>query len=672
MGKDRKNIPGEEGSVADFFFEHTLSIKDKKLKNRRREKWVEDSFISYSDEELSASNKHYIGIGLSRARLLSVLVVVIIAIGILFSRAAFLQVVKGEEYRQTAEMNRLRVYHIKAPRGIIYDRNGVPLVANRPSFALYITPIDFPTGVAEKEAFILTIKKYFPEYADTVEEPLDKILALTPLKKEYFQAQPLITDIDYESAVKMRVASAQLPGVSVEVTTVRQYLGPESENLSSLSHVLGYVGKINEGEYEHLEESGYLLDDVLGKAGIEKEYETLLRGTYGRKQVEVDSRGKEIKVIAQEDVIPGASIVLSIDVAMQEKLEALLKEQMAKTGQSRAAAVIQDPQSGEVLAAVSLPSYDNNKFTSGISQEDYKALVDDPDKPLFNRFLSGEYPSGSTIKPVIAVAALQEGIISEDTTFLSSGGIQIGQWFFPDWRAGGHGITDVRYALAQSVNTFFYIIGGGYKDFVGMGIRTMVTYGKLFGLSAPTGIDLPNEASGFLPTPEWKQEVKHEQWYIGDTYHVAIGQGDVLVTPLQVNNYTAAFANGGVLYRPRLLHAIIPAGEDKEIVKLPEVKNEQFVDRDNLEVVREGMRQAVTSGSARSLNSLPVAVAGKTGTAQWGSDKLPHAWFISFAPYVDPELAITVLIEEGEEGSRVATPVVNKFYRWYFSEYKPR
>ncbi|MCK4554296.1 penicillin-binding protein 2, partial [Candidatus Parcubacteria bacterium] len=280
--------------------------------------------------------------------------------------------------------------------------------------------------------------------------------------------------------------------------------------------------------------------------------------------------------------------------------------------------------------------------------------------------ISGEYPSGSTIKPVIAAAALEEGIISEHTSFTSVGGIKVGQWFFPDWRAGGHGITDVRRAIAESINTFFYYIGGGHQDFKGLGIDRIYKYGELFGLNAQLGIDLAGEVSGFLPTKKWKEETKGERWYIGDTYHLSIGQGDILVTPLQVANYTSVFANGGALYRPHLVKQILSGGDKvfKEVE--PVIIRDNFIGDYNIEIVRQGMRRTVTAGSARSLQSVPVAVAGKTGTAQWSSKKNHHAWFTGFAPYDNPEVVITILVEEGGEGSDVAVPIAKEFLEWYF------
>ena len=329
-----------------------------------------------------------------------------------------------------------------------------------------------------------------------------------------------------------------------------------------------------------------------------------------------------------------------------------------------------DPSNGEVLALVSLPTYNNNVFARGIKASEYELLITQPDKPLFNRAISGEYPSGSTIKPIWAASALEEGIISEYTTFLSVGGISIGQWFFPDWLSGGHGRVNVYRAIAESVNTFFYNIGGGYEDFKGLGVDKMVYYGELFGLGTQTGIDLAGEADGFLPTKTWKEEVKGERWYIGDTYHMAIGQGDLLVTPLQVAAFTGVFANGGSLYRPHFIKQVLSATDQPiKAVEIEPVRKD-FINNYNIEVIRNSMRQTISAGSARRLQSVPVPVAGKTGTAQWSTKKDTHAWFTGFAPFEDSELVITILIEEGGGGDVTAVPIAQEYLEWYFKEYK--
>jgi len=316
------------------------------------------------------------------------------------------------------------------------------------------------------------------------------------------------------------------------------------------------------------------------------------------------------------------------------------------------------------LALVSLPSFDNNDFSGGISKEKYSGYVNDPNAPLFNRAFGGNYPSGSTIKPVMAAAALQEGVITSNTSFLSNGGLRVGPWFFPDWQAGGHGITNVRKSLAQSVNTFYYYIGGGYDKFEGLGVDRIEEYLKKFHFSEALGIDLPGEVDGFVPSRLWKEQ-KNEKWYVGDTYNLSIGQGDLLVTPLQIAVMTSFFANGGTMYKPHVVKTLTdPVTKQKEEIKSI-VLAQNMVRKDVIDTVRLGMKDCAEAGSCRRLALLPFTSAGKTGTAQWNKNKANHAWFTSFAPFENPEIVVTVLVEEGEEGSRIAAPIAYEFYRWW-------
>jgi penicillin-binding protein 2 len=642
----------------------TIFINEKIKLHSNESAWVEESFICKTDEELSSTSQNYLGVGLPNSRFIFLLICLFVGTGLLFSRAAYLQVVKGDYYSDVSNDNRIRIYNIPAPRGIIYDRNGVELVKNIPSFAVYITPSDYWKNDENQKLIQGWLTKNGLE-VDFME--LEKV---DSSRKEYFEPVVVFDGLDYEQAMRLRIESSDYPGVLIDVRAKREYLNKDNGLIESLSHILGYEGNISEKEYDKLRESGYLLNDNIGKIGIEKQYETELRGKYGKEQIEVNASGKAIKILAKQEVVKGDAVYLSIDLEMQAKLEQIIEEYLIKYNKRKAAAIVMDPNTGEILSMISYPGYDNNLFAGGIKNEDYSTLINDKDLPMFNRVISGEYPSGSVIKPVIASAALNEGIVSEHTSFLSAGGVRIGEWFYPDWQAGGHGITDVRKALAQSVNTYFYIVGGGYGQQEGLGANRIKEYCSRFGLSQQTGIDLPGERNGLLPDPEWKEKVKNEKWYIGDTYHYAIGQGDVLVTPLQVANYTSAFANGGTLYQTKLVDRIFDQDSDQEVETTSTVLNENMVDPYNIQVVRQGMRQAVTSGSGRLLNSLPVTAAGKTGTAQWGLDNDPHAWFTSFAPYDNPELVVTVLVEEGEEGSKISTWIANDFYNWYFRQYK--
>ncbi|NCN25632.1 penicillin-binding protein 2 [Candidatus Falkowbacteria bacterium CG10_big_fil_rev_8_21_14_0_10_37_14] len=583
-----------------------------------------------------------------------------IFLGILIGRAAWLQLAKGVEYRQLADGNRLRVKRVEARRGIIYDRNNIPLVRNVANFMLYLIPADLPVTPEDRQAILSRLADLLDSDLSEVTKGLDVI---QPRSYEAFQPLFVADNLPYDKAMLIYLESAKMPGVFLDSKNRREY----SLNAISLSHILGYTGKINAEEFKKLD-GRYSVLDYIGKNGLESFWESDLRGTVGLRQVEVDALGKEKRVISQSKVVDGFNLQLSVDATAQAKLEEFLKEELFKGGFKKASAIVSNPNNGEIISLISWPAYDNNVFARGISSAEYKALLDDPDQPFFNRSVTGEYPSGSTIKIVGVSAALNEGVIDENQTVLSNGGLRVGEWFFPDWKAGGHGLTNARKAIADSVNTYMYYIGGGFQDFQGLGVERLTKYYKLFGLGQETGIDLPNEANGLVPSNEWKLATKNERWYVGDTYHIAIGQGDLIVTPLQVNYYTMFFANGGSFYHPHLVHAL--SDENNNVIKVVEspVVAPSPVSENAIKVVREGMRQAVTSGSAKRLSTLPVTAGGKTGTAQFSTVKKPHAWFTGFAPYDNPEVAITILIEEGIEGSSSATAVADKFLRWYFGD----
>ena len=615
--------------------------------------WVEDSYSpGLSDFSLAGVGQGFLGLPLANGKLRLFLAFIFLALALIAGRSLYLQSIKGEYYFSLAENNRIRINYSRAQRGIIYDRNGKPLVKNISGFSLLITPVGLPEDSQAQQAVLARVAGVAGIDQKEIEEKISD-------KRYFFQPIIIKTGIDYEQAMLLKVLSADLPGVTLEVDAWRSYIDGQS-----FSHLLGYVGKISPEEYEE-KSAAYLLSDNIGKIGLEKYYEDYLRGHHGEKKVEVDALGQEKKILSYFSPLAGSDIVLAVDADLQNRIYEILEERL---GQTKAASVIvSDPTNGEILALVDYPSYDNNLFSLGISQVDYQKLLDDERKPLFSRSIAGEYPSGSTIKLVLATAGLEEGVIDRQTSFNSVGGLWIGKWFFPDWRAGGHGSTNVVKAIADSVNTFFYYLGGGYGDFQGLGVERIVKYLDMFGLGNTTGIDLPNEKPGLVPTPEWKQALKDEIWYIGDTYHLAIGQGDLLVTPLQVNNYTVAIANGGKLYRPHLAREIIQADGVRQAV-MPEVILDNFVQPENLQIVREGMRQTVTAGSARSLMALPVEVAGKTGTAQWNNNKENHAWFTGFAPYEQPTFVITILVEEGGEGSSIAVPIASEIIRYWFTK----
>lgn len=641
--KNKKNKP--------FFLEE--SAGDKIIGFSSRQEWVEDSYV------VSVDNREIVGKTFDFLKIKWILFFILFCSFVLLFRLAWIQIIKGDYYYQMAEGNRIRTQRLEAKRGIIYDREMKPMARNVANFLLYFVPIDLPRDQEEKTEILKKVSQILGDMSfEEISEKLDEIKVGS--LRSY---QPLfIKDkIEYEKAIALYLKSLEMPGVVVLNKSRREY----DLRSSSLSHIIGYTGKISEEELKNLG-SEYLMIDYIGKTGLEYFWENELKGNSGRKQIEVDAFGKQKKIISETKAEDGHNLILSLDTELQAKIEEILKNYFDKNT-NKASVIAMNPNNGEILALVSLPAFDNNDFAVGIGWDKYSELINDPARPLFNRSISGQYPSGSTLKPIIAAAALQENIISERTTFISSGGIRIGRWFFPDWRTGGHGATNVRKAIADSVNTFFYYIGGGYEDFVGLGIDKLLNYFKIFGLGKQTGIDLPGEASGFLPSREWKQEVIGEAWYIGDTYHASIGQGYVLTTPLQIANFTSVFANGGKLYRPHLVIKILSGKDEdtKEIESLP--IRENFINTYNIAVVRQGMRQTVVSGSATSLQSVPVAVAGKTGTAQWSSSKNPHAWFTGFAPYDNPEIVLTVLVEEGAGNIHLAVPISRDILTWYFS-----
>ena len=651
--------------------------------------WTEESFLQNTGEKEALSHSF------DYNNLKYFFVIFIFGFLLLFGRAFLLQILKNDEYLLLAEGNRLRSTNIEPKRGIVYDKKTRPLVRNSANFVLYLRPIDLPRDELERDmllrqiAFIaegnLEDNDDFYSYESSKFDLVVDTAGFYELKEKLSRVrigsldsyQPLFVadNLDYDTALFISLKSADWPGVLVSNKTGREYLIPidsVDKNFqilgeSSLSHILGYTGKINDKELKTYG-SSYSLIDYPGKTGLEYVYERELKGIPGKKNIEVDALGRQKKIVNEVPAQDGYNIRLSLDLELQLKAEEILKSHLEKNKKKRASLVAIDPRDGSVLALVSLPAYDNNLFSGGISQANYDALINNPDRPLLNRAIAGEFPAGSTVKPIFATGALEEGIVSVSTNIFSSGGIRISQWFFPDWKAGGHGNVNVKSAIAWSVNTFFYYIGGGYGDFKGLGLDNLIKYSKLFGLGEKTGIDLPGEVLGFVPNREWKEENVGEPWYIGDTYHFSIGQGYLLATPIQIANYTAAIANGGTLYEPRLASEIfVEGGEVIREIKAKIIR-ENFIDSANLEIIREGMRDTVSYGSARLLDYLPYSSAGKTGTAQWSSVKDNHAWYVGFAPYENPEIAFAILVEEGGEGSSVATPIAYDLLNWYFRE----
>lgn len=557
------------------------------------------------------------------------------AMVILAGRSFYLQIIHGPAFLTAAEGNRKAARTIPAPRGIIYDVSGKALTENIASTDVVLDPATLPTE--ENETYLIDrlpglLAGVTPEYTREVVHEARRGQRAAVLKKA----------ATHEEVLRLEAAAEELPGVRLTSTLVRQYAFGED-----LAHVVGYTGPVTAAELAS--DSVLLPTDITGKTGLEKFYENSLRGKPGAEYVEVNVAGRPQQDLGQKEPVAGSDLHITLDAEFQHAIVELFREE-----KYHGAAVALDPRDGSIRALVSFPSFDPNVFSQpGLSREAGK-VTQAAGQPLFARALDGAYPPGSTIKPFLGAAALEEGVISDATTIVSTGGLNVGVWNFPDWKAGGHGLTDIKKAIAESVNTFFYLATGGDQTHQGLGVDRATAYLKKFGWGTPVAIDVPASGEGFLPSKSWKLKAKGEPWYIGDTYHLGIGQGDVLVTPLQLAAATAALANGTHLVQPHL--NIEVAGTR---AKLP-------VSRESATVIREGMRQAVTDGSGKRLDSFPVPLAGKTGTAQVGGDAPTHAWFTSFGPYEAPELVITVLLEQAGEGDDVAVPFTEEIWRWWY------
>ena len=616
-----------------------MFISSKKFKVKRKYSDLETEEILLDSKRLKESpdsEKEKLETPI-KERVLKTFFLCIAAILLLLLAQSFnLQIIKGDYWEDLAEGNRIRSYPIPALRGIIYDRNKIPLTSNTAELDLTAIPADL-VGKENYQQIVGKLSQILELPENTLKEKIEQNKALS---------YPIVIadNISKEKAILLEAESIGFPAVKVEKKSKRYYL-----DSSVFSHVLGYLGKVSEQE---VNEKGYYLDDYIGRTGIEEIYEEKLRGVFGKELAEIDSLGSTQKVLAIQEPVAGRDVVLSLDSGLQKALYLALKSALNNLYTERAAAIAINPQNGKILALTSFPSFDSNNVP--------KALAD-KNQPLFNRVISGTYPSGSLIKPIIAAAGLEEKIISPNQTISCPGEINLYDkfgrdiyWTFNDWKA--HGTVNIVKAIAESCDVYFYTLGGGYGNIQGLGIEKIKKYLELFGWGKKSGIDFPNEKSGFIPDPQWKKENKNQDWFIGDTYNVSIGQGDILATPLQIAAAISAIANNGKLFQPQLIE-----NEKPKLIK------ENLINKENLEIVKRGMREAVISGTAKILNDLPIEAGAKTGTAQVSKTKAPHAWFIAFAPYDNPEIVVVVLIENGGEGSANAAPVAKEVLRYYFS-----
>lgn len=428
----------------------------------------------------------------------------------------------------------------------------------------------------------------------------------------------------------------------------------------AFAHLLGFIGRAE--PYHLSRDSYYIPSDFVGKMGIEGAYEPFLRGEHGSIEKPVRVGEEIVRPPLVTAAKPGNNITLSIDSEVQRKLYEEIKASVEEFSAPGGAGIVLDPKSGAIRALVSIPSFDNNEITS--------SLLSHAGRPLFNRAIAGEYPPGSTIKPFLATAALEEHIISPETVILDRGVIEVPSvydpsivWRFRGWKALGE--VTMKRAIAMSSNIYFYIIGGGYKDIKGLGLPKINHYLELYGWNQRLGIDIEGEKRGFLPTPEWKEETLGEQWFIGDTYNSSIGQGFTRITPLQLAVATGVLANGGVLYEPYLVQAIHDQEGNELFSRASTIIRKDFIHSSSIQKAREGMREAVLNGTVWRLKDLPIAVAAKTGTAEAGGRRPPHGWVTVVAPYEQPDIVFTILIENGEGGEQSAVPAAKRFLEWY-------
>ncbi len=649
--------------------------------------------------------------------------IILLVLGLYLIRLWQLQFLEGGAWQTRAEQQQNRLVSIAPPRGVIYDRAGKVLVRNIPAYNVTITPGNLPEDPERERAVLmrlaqlidipysttqgLNIPKYqgdlriagraaFPPYG---EEPEPGLLEMVEEVRWLEPYNPIVVEQNIERELALLIAqegSVTLPGVGIEIIARRSYAyGPQT------SQILGFLGPIPSGQVADYEAKGYDPSvDRIGYAGVEAQMEEFLRGTPGRRLVEKDVLGQELQTFSETPPSSGDNIFLTLDIELQQVTGDVLLAGMEAAKSKRGVAIVLDPRDGQVLAAVSLPTYDNNMFSKKLDMDAYRAIINDPHRPLINHAIADQIPPGSTFKIIPATAALQEGVINRYTIISDPGIIRLPNKFAPDdpklaqpfycWISlqlgGGHGPMNVVDALAQSCDTFFYEIAGGFEEtkFQGLGIERLAAYARLFGLGAPTGIDIPGEASGLVPTPAWKRRTYQETWTTGDTYITGIGQGNLLVTPLQMANAFAVVANGGTLYVPQIIHHV----EDAEgnIIRpfTPIISDTLDIAASVWQIVREGLDLAVSetgTGRRAELTDLGINVAGKTGTAEYCDDialkagrcdveegkTLPtHAWFVAYAPFEAPEIVVLVWIYDGGEGSVAAAPVTQKIMEFYF------
>lgn len=587
----------------------------------------------------------------SNRRLDGVALIVFLIFALLVSRLVLLQLVQGEVYALQSDNNRIRLMPITAPRGAFYDRNGTLLVSSRPGFTVSLVPISGPIAdeVIVRLADILAMK---PE--DIKKKITQQDNPLEPIQIKH--------DVGPEIITRIEERRSEFEGVVIEVQAVRNYINNETA-----AHLFGYVGEISEDELKKKKAEGYKTGDIVGKFGLEKVYDKELRGINGGSQIEVNVSGKPVQMLGKKEPVLGNGLVLTIDARIQKAAEKAmddrllyLQKQLGNPNARAAAAVAINPQTGEILAMVSRPTFNPNLFNGGISAKDWNAINNNPFNPMQNRVIDAEYPPGSAFKIITGTAALEMGKVTAEEKIFDSGQ----HWLVPKGNAHGAalGWIDFQEAMVKSDNVYFYELGNR------LGIDNLEKWARSFGLGAPTGVNLVGESEGLVANRKYKEKVYNEEWYLSETFDAAIGQGFQLATPLQMASVVSQIANGGHRYRPYLVSKIVsPEGQTVKAF-MPEELNTLNISPKNLKTIRDSLRAVVAPGgtAAYIFEGFPVSIAGKTSTAEnpHGDD---HGWFVAYGPFDNPTIAVAVMVEQGGYGSDSAAPIARKIMEAAFN-----
>jgi penicillin-binding protein 2 len=585
--------------------------------------------------------------------------IIFVVFVLLLCRLFYLQIIQGDYFKETAQKNSIRIRRVLAPRGVIRDRNGIVLVDSRASFNLMMIPheVKHPKAAARLIARLLG--------RDEAELLENMRKARARLGNRAF---PLISDMTWDEFAIVESVKLDLPGMVVDVQPVRSY--PHG---ALAAHLIGYLGEINDRELKQKDFAGYQQGDFIGKYGLERTYERILRGKNGGKNVEVDVGGREGKVLNEIEPTPGNDLYLTIDYKVQKAAEEALE---AKEG----AVVALDPRNGEVLAMVSRPALDPSVFATGAKSKVWRSLINDPHKPLNNRAIQGTYAPGSTYKLFTAAAGIETRAITPTAATGCPGSYTLGNHTYRCWRKRGHGSVALHKAIVQSCDTYFYKLG------VKVGVNRLAYFARSFGLGRKTGIPLGGEKNGLVPTAEWKMKRFGHKWMLGETPSIAIGQGYDLVTPIQLVNAYAALGNGGTVYEPHVLRKAVSIDNRVIEVNKPVVRGRVAVSDKNLALLRKGFEGVVNEpGGTGGRSRLPgILVSGKTGTAQVvkgayrseDESRIPYkyrdnAWFVAYAPSENPEIAVVAVVEHGGHGGSAAAPIVRKVLAAYFGIVEP-